>query len=118
MSPKLRIEREIASSHDGQVKSKTCLLTKIDLPDTSGAYNVGTNLVKIDMNGINGNRDNQHLVVESILTNGRISVPIRSVDGKGSVEISKGVTVDVYVAKATVRTRNRSSIRRWEGNPI
>ena len=135
MSPEIRVTQKVPKVREGQNTFKRKIVTDIKVPDRSGAYSVGGERIRVDMNGVNPTRRDQRLVLEGDVIGGRLSIPMDPITGEGSVTDEEGHRqIDVISRKARVNiSRERGTrpdwlprptrIRDWDvnggtGNPI
>lgn len=98
-------EINIAEVQPGGIYTDGCIqetvkTTKLNLPDESGTYDTPLGRVSLDLSRIGPDQTKQILGIESNLVEGKLEVPVSTVDSRGKVKIADNKTVTVYCRKA------------------
>jgi hypothetical protein len=107
MSPDIRIYDPIGSAIEATEKSRWRKnpTVRLNLSDVSQEVpGNGGIALHVNMDGINGNRAVQHLVLDGPLVGERISLTLDNVTGEASRILTNGRRIDVLVPKALVQT--------------
>ena len=112
MSPEIKIIDQVemaVAEVEGRMPRP---VLNIKLPDVSSELVLqGRSVLKVNMDGINGTRQVQHLILSGEIIGGKISLELDNSTGRRIDTLPDGRQIDVYVAKATDQTRKMKQPR-------